>query len=74
MKPGTPVTVISPLPMKNHKGHAKFSAKEGVFLSREKDGTRVVEFADKSRLHLEKGSGSRLTTKYVDISPCGLLE
>lgn len=73
MKPGTKVTIITPIGLLDYKGRMQYAARRGTYLGL-RNGMRTVEHSDKSWSQLEKGGRSKLTTKPVDISPCGLLE
>lgn len=71
MKAGDKVTVLTPL--RNIGNGNRISAKRGIFLGWE-NGERIVQLEHGGRLMIPRGSIASLTTKHVDISPCGLKE
>jgi hypothetical protein len=70
MKVGDRVTILTPL---RHIGDGVVAAKRGIYKGW-KDGERVVEAPNGIQWLIPRGSETRLTTKHIDISPCGLKE
>jgi len=71
MKTGDSVTMLVPLP--NIGDGKKFAAKRGTYLGWH-NGNRIVLSHSGLRWEIPRGSPARLTTKPVNISPCGLKE
>lgn len=73
MKIGTEVTVLRPTGILNSRGKMGIAARRGTYLGQQ-NGTRRVQHADGSQTHIDKGSPGSITTKHIDISPCGVKE
>lgn len=71
MKTGDSVTML--VPLLNIGNGKKISAKRGTYLGWH-NGSRIVISHNGLRWEIPRGSTVRLTTKIVNISPCGLKE
>lgn len=78
MKKGDQVTAIIPLGNRtdtNRSVMGRYMAKRGVYLGWTDDRRfRILGLPDGGQYHLSRHQGVRLTTKPVNISPCGLKE